>query len=54
MKYKCEAILQLDSGVPVLTACVSNIQFETSGPLLATVHFGDVDHLDLTHLAWPL
>ena len=38
----------------MLTAHVPNIQFETSGPLLATVHFGDVGHLDLTHLAWPL
>ena len=38
----------------VLTAQVPNIQFETSGFLLATVHFGDVGHLDLTHLAWPL
>ena len=53
-RYKCEAILQLDSGVLVLTAQVPNIQFETSGPLLATVHFGDVGHLDLAHLAWPL
>ena len=53
-RYKCEAILQLDSGVLVLTAQVPNIQFETSGPLLATVHFSDVSHLDLTHLAWPL
>ena len=38
----------------VLTAHVTNIQFETSGPLLALVHFGDVGHLDLTHLARPL
>ena len=38
----------------MLTARVPNIQFETSGPLLATVHFGDVGHLDLSHLAWPL
>ena len=38
----------------VLTAHVPNIQFETSKPLLATVHFSDVGHLDLTHLAWPL
>ena len=53
-RYKCEAILQLDSGVLVLTAQVPSIQFETSGPLLATVHFGDVGHLDLAHLAWPL
>ena len=53
-RYKCEAILQLDSGVLVLTAQVPNVQFETSGPLLALVHFSDVDHLDLTHLAWPL
>ena len=53
-RYKCEAILQLDSGVLVLTAQVPSIQFETSGPLLATVHFGDVDHLDLAHMAWPL
>ena len=52
--YKCEAILQLDSGVLVLPAQVPNIQFETSGPLLATDHFGDVGHLDLIHLAWPL
>ena len=37
-----------------LTAQVPNIQFETSGPLLATVHFSDVGHLGLTHLAWPL
>eukprot|EP00731_Ephydatia_muelleri_P017553 Em0010g651a len=29
-------------------------EFETSGPLLATVHFSDVGHLDLTNLAWPL
>ena len=53
-RYKCEAMLQLDSGVPVLTAQVPNIQFKTSGPLLASVHFGDVGHLDLTYLAWPL
>ena len=53
-RYKCEAILQLDSGVLLLTAQVPNIQFETSGPLLATVHFSDVGHLDLAHLAWPL
>ncbi|KAL5496430.1 hypothetical protein EMCRGX_G012710 [Ephydatia muelleri] len=33
---------------------VPKIQFETSGPLIATVHFSDVGHLDLTHLAWPL
>ena len=52
--YKCEALLQLDSGVLVLTAQVPNVQFETSGPLLALVHFSDVGHLDLTHLAWPL
>ena len=38
----------------VLTAHVTYIQFETSGSLLALVHFGDVGHLDLTHLAWPL
>ena len=38
----------------VLTAHVPNIQFETSGFLLAFVHFSDVGHLDLTHLAWPL
>ena len=38
----------------VLTAHVTNIQFETSGFLLALVHFGDVGHLDLAHLAWPL
>ena len=38
----------------VLTAHVTNIQFETSGSLLALVHFGDVGHLDLTHLALPL
>ena len=38
----------------VLTAHVPNIQFETSGFLLALVHFSDVGHLDLTHLAWPL
>ena len=50
-RYKCEAILQLNSGVLLLTAKVPNIQFETSGPLLTTVHFGDVGHLDLTHLA---
>ena len=37
-----------------LTAQVPNIQFETSGPLLATVHISDVGYLDLTHLAWPL
>ena len=37
-----------------LTAHVPNIQFETSGFLLALVHFSDVGHLDLTHLAWPL
>ena len=53
-RYKCEAILQSDSGVIALTAQVPNIQFETSGFLLALVHFGDVSHLDLTHLAWPL
>ena len=53
-RYKCEAILQLDSGMLVITAQVPNIQFETSGFLLATVHFSDVGHLDLTHLAWPL
>ena len=53
-RYKCEAILQLDSGVLVLTVQVPNIQFETSGPLLATVHFSDVGHLDLAHLPWPL
>ena len=53
-RYKCEAILQLDSGVIVLIAQVPNIQFETSGPLLATVHFGDVGHLNLAHLPWPL
>ena len=53
-RYKCEAILQLDSGVLVLTAQVRNVQFETSGLLLALVHFSDVGHLDLTHLAWPL
>ena len=52
--YNCEAILQLDSGVLVLTVQVPNIQFETSGFLLALVHFGDVSYLDLTHLAWPL
>ena len=38
----------------VLTAQVPNIQFETSGFLLAMFHFSDVSHLDLTHLAWPL
>ena len=38
----------------VLTAHVPNIQFETSGFLLALVHFSDVGHHDLTHLAWPL
>ena len=38
----------------VLTAHVPNIQFETSGFLLALVHFSDVGHLDLAHLAWPL
>ena len=38
----------------VLTAHVTNIQFETSGSLLALVHFGDVGHPDITHLAWPL
>ena len=38
----------------VLTAHVPNIQFETSGFLLALVHFSDVGHLDLSHLAWPL
>ena len=38
----------------VLTAHVPNIQFETSGFLLALVHFSDVGHLDPTHLAWPL
>ena len=38
----------------VLTAHVPNIQFETSGFLLALVHFSDVGHLDHTHLAWPL
>ena len=38
----------------VLTAHVPNIQFETSGFLLAFVHISDVGHLDLTHLAWPL
>ena len=38
----------------VLTAHVPNIQFETSGFLLALVHFSDVGHLDLTHLAWSL
>ena len=38
----------------VLTAHVTNIQFETSGSLLALVHFGDVGHLDLAHLAWSL
>ena len=38
----------------VLTAHVPNIQFETSGFLLALVHFSDVGHLDLKHLAWPL
>ena len=53
-RYKCEAILQLESGVLVLTAQVPNIQFETSGFLLALVHFSDVGHLDLIHLAWPL
>ena len=53
-RYKCEAILQLDSGVLVLTAQVPDIQLETSGFLLAMVHFGDVGHLDLTHLARPL
>ena len=53
-RYKCEAILQLDSGVIVLTAQVPNIQIETSGFLLAMFHFSDVSHLDLTHLAWPL
>ena len=53
-RYKCEAILQLDSGVLVLTAQVPNIQFETSGPILALVHFSDVGHLDLKHLARPL
>ena len=37
-----------------LTAQVPNILFETSGFLLALVHFSDVGHLDLTHLAWPL
>ena len=53
-RYKCEAILQLDSGLLVLTAQVPTVQFETSGPLLVLVHFSDVGHLDLTHLAWPL
>ena len=38
----------------MLTAHVPNIQFETSGFLLAMFHFSDVSHLDLTHLAWPL
>ena len=38
----------------VLTAHVPNIQFETSGFLLAFVHFSDDGHLDRTHLAWPL
>ena len=38
----------------VLIAHVPSIQFETSGFLLALVHFSDVGHLDLTHLAWPL
>ena len=38
----------------VLTAHVPNIQFETSGFLLALVHFSDVGQLDLSHLAWPL
>ena len=38
----------------VLTAHVTNIQFEISGSLLALVNFSDVGHLDLTHLAWPL
>ena len=47
-------LLQKDSGVIALTAQVPNIQFETSGFLLALVHFSDVGHLDLTHLAWPL
>ena len=37
----------------VLTAHVPNIQFETSGFLQALVHFSDVGHLDLTHLACP-
>ena len=53
-RYKCEAILQQDSGVLVLTAHVPNIHFETSGFLLALVHIRDVGHFDLTHLAWPL
>ena len=53
-RYKCEAILQEDSGVIVLTAQVPNIQFETSGFLLAMFYFSDVSHLDHTHLAWPL
>ena len=30
----------------VLTAHVPNIQFETSGFLLAMFHFSDVSHLD--------
>ena len=38
----------------VLTAHVPNIQFETSGFLLAMFHFSDVSHLDRTHMAWPL
>ena len=45
-RYKCDAILQLDLGMLVLTAQVPNIQFETSGFLLALVHFSDVGHLD--------
>ena len=41
-------------GVIVLTAHIPNIQFETSEFLIAMVHFSDVGHLDLTHLAGPL
>ena len=43
-RYKCEAILQLDTGVLVLTAQIPNVQFETSGPLVALIHFSDVGH----------
>ena len=52
--YKCEAILQQDSGVLVLTDYVPNIQFETLVSLPATVHFGNVSHLDLTRLSCSL
>ena len=38
----------------VLTAQVPNIQFETSGFLLAMFNFSDVGHLDHTHVAWSL